>query len=254
MESQKYTLKWNDFQQTVSTSFKAIRKEKDYIDVTLVSDDGVQFQAHKLVLSACSQLFKSILKKSPNVHPLIYLSEIRSIYLQPIMDYIYQGEVELYQDQLEEFLRIAQKLQIEGLNEEMEEEMPYSVNKMSLQDDNYKVDEKIKRSKKMKSTENGDMSQFDFPITKIEKVNLPLSSNDNIELDQKLEEMIGETDGFPSCTFCGKIAKNKKKSDLRKHIETHFDGLSFPCLHCDKTFRSRNSLQFHLSKNCKSLH
>ena len=28
-------------------------------------------------------------------------------------------------------------------------------------------------------------------------------------------------------------------------IETHFEGLSFPCQVCGKTFRSRNALQIH---------
>ena len=47
---EKFSLKWNDFQSTVSQSFGVLRKEKDFFDVTLVSDDEVQIPAHKLVL------------------------------------------------------------------------------------------------------------------------------------------------------------------------------------------------------------
>ena len=64
----KFCLKWNDFQTTVSQSFGLLRKEKDFFDVTLVSDDQVQVSAHKLVLSACSSFFKTILKQNSNLN------------------------------------------------------------------------------------------------------------------------------------------------------------------------------------------
>ena len=58
---EKFCLKWNDFQTTVSQSFGKLRQEKDFFDVTLVSDDEKQIQAHKLVLSSSSKFFKNIL-------------------------------------------------------------------------------------------------------------------------------------------------------------------------------------------------
>ena len=122
MNSEKFSLKWNDFQQTVSNSFGILKKEQDFFDVTLVSDDEVHLLSHKLVLSACSEFFKSILKKTSNPHPLIYLSGINSRNLQFIIDYIYHGEVEIYQEQLDNFLDVAQKLRIEGLIGEQNEQ------------------------------------------------------------------------------------------------------------------------------------
>jgi len=247
MGSEKFSLKWNDFHQSASNSFRALRKDQDFLDVTLVSDDEVQFQGHKLVLSACSQVFKNILKKAPNPHPLIFLSGIKSRNLHSIMDYIYLGEVELYQDQLDEFLNIAQKLQVEGLNEEIEEEIPAKNRKSEYSHENERYI--FKHNEKHDENGEGDMyAESNFSQTKITKMELSLSTTDTAELDQKLEENIGDTDGLPSCKICGKIAKNKKKSDLRKHIETHFDGLSFSCQYCDKTFRTRSTLQPHISR------
>ena len=89
--------------------------DKDFFDVTLVSDDEIQLPAHKLVLSACSDFFKSILKSNAHSHPLLYLSGVTSSNLSFILDYIYQGEVQLYQEQLDSFLDTAQKLRIAGL-------------------------------------------------------------------------------------------------------------------------------------------
>ena len=68
------------------------------------------------------------------------------------------------------------------------------------------------------------------------------------EIDQKIEEyLVRADDGSYSCGVCGK-AGVLKKSDMKKHVETHMEGLSFPCQSCDKTFRSRHVLANHKSK------
>ena len=79
--------------------------------------------------------------------------------------------------------------------------------------------------------------------TQIKKLRYP--DMDKTNLDEKIEEMISVVDGVFTCTICGTTCK--QKVNLKKHIETHIEGLSFPCQQCDKTFRSRNSLQKHIS-------
>ena len=113
--SEKFCLRWNDFESNISVAFRELREEKDFFDVTLVSDDERQIPAHKLVLSACSDFFKSILRNNSHSNPLLYLSGIHSTNLSLILDYIYQGEVQIYQEHLDSFLEVAQKLKIEGL-------------------------------------------------------------------------------------------------------------------------------------------
>ena len=84
-------------------------------DVTLVSDDEQHISAHKLVLTASSELFKNILKKANHSNPMIFLSGYKSKDLLLVMDYIYQGEVQILQTDLDRFLSVAQQLKIEGL-------------------------------------------------------------------------------------------------------------------------------------------
>ena len=121
--SEKFNLKWNDFKSTVLQSFKSIRADKDFLNVTLVTDDEVQMEAHKVILAASSPFLANILKKSPHKHPLIYLSGISSVNLNLILDYVYLGEVQLFQEQLDDFLLASSKLKISGLtgNENEEE-------------------------------------------------------------------------------------------------------------------------------------
>ena len=49
--SEKFCLKWNDFQQNISKSFKSLRCENNFYDVTLVGDDENLVSAHRVVHS-----------------------------------------------------------------------------------------------------------------------------------------------------------------------------------------------------------
>ena len=78
MMAEKYTLNWNEFTEHLQLMFRDLYHEGRYTDVTLVSDDQTQFKAHKIVLSACSTVFKKIIDSNPSQHPLIYLRGIQS--------------------------------------------------------------------------------------------------------------------------------------------------------------------------------
>ena len=69
--SEKFSLKWNDFQKNVSKSFGILRNNTFFQDVTLVGDDQKQLSAHKVVLSSCSDYFNTILKQNNHSHPLL---------------------------------------------------------------------------------------------------------------------------------------------------------------------------------------
>ena len=110
---EKFCLKWNDFQANVSKTFSTLRKEQYFHDITLLSDDGEAVSAHKVVLAASSEFFKIILRKADHSKPMIYLNGVGFKELNHILDYIYEGEVQLYQDDLDNFLGVAQKLKID---------------------------------------------------------------------------------------------------------------------------------------------
>ena len=75
MMAKKCTLNWDTFSEHLQLMFKDLYQEGRHTDVTLVSDDQTQFKAHKIVLSACSPVFKKIIDSNPSQHPLIYLRE-----------------------------------------------------------------------------------------------------------------------------------------------------------------------------------
>ena len=239
---EKFFLQWNDFQATLSQSFRQLRQEKDFFDVTLVSNDEIQLPAHKhkLVLSACSGFFKSIFKTNAHSHPLLYLSGVTSSNLNFILDYIYQGEVQLYQEQLDSFLDTAQKLRIAGLlrlNDDTGEE------EEALQEESitteYSTDFK-------EDTINPQNKRNIVSVTeKAPMEKILVQSQDEYEVKSKINELLSKENGMFFCGSCGKSGKDER--NMRRHIETHIDGVSYHCEMCGKTFRSKNSRNCHKS-------
>jgi len=115
MEVENYLLTKNDFELCTTGAFKNLLSETEFVDVTLACPDEKQFDAHKVVLSACSPFFKKILLKNKKKDQLIYLKGILSRDLMSILQFMYTGQTKVCKENLDGFLLAAQELQVEGL-------------------------------------------------------------------------------------------------------------------------------------------
>ena len=106
---------WSDFQENITTSFDGLRNDTDFSDVTLACEDGEQFEAHKVILAASSPFFQNLLRNNKHPHPMIYLKGVKSEDLVAIIDFLYCGEVNIFQENLEVFMATAEELKIKGL-------------------------------------------------------------------------------------------------------------------------------------------
>jgi len=116
MSSEKFCLRWNDFESNISVAFRELREDKDFFDVTLACDDE-QISAHKVILSACSPFFRNILRRNPHQHPLLYLKGVKFTDLQAVLNFMYNGEVNVAQEELNSFLAVAEELRVKGLTQ-----------------------------------------------------------------------------------------------------------------------------------------
>ena len=115
MAGKQFCLTKDDFRSSVSDTFKSLRENQELCDVTLVADDQIFISAHKVIISAFSNFFRELFKKVNHPNPLLYLNGIDSKYLNYILDYVYNGEVKLIEDDIEIFLKCARKLKIIGI-------------------------------------------------------------------------------------------------------------------------------------------
>ena len=247
MSDEKVCLKWNDFEHFAIKSFNNLREEKDFFDVTLVSEDQVQFESHKVVLSASSKFFKNILRLNMHNHPLLYLHGVHSTSLQLLLDYVYQGEVKVFHEQIDTFLNVAANLKISGLqesvkNEDSVEEFPYVNDEPNKKETSVSYNEKIKSKNEYSDKKRNDVRSI------VSTVNYDENTDTNIEeLLEKISEMTEKVNGIFTCKVCHKTAKDR--TNLGKHIESHIDGITLTCEFCSKKFRSRESLRVHKIKN-----
>ncbi|XP_063227993.1 modifier of mdg4-like isoform X14 [Bacillus rossius redtenbacheri] len=111
---EQFSLRWNNFHSNLSSGFHAFLQGEDLVDVTLAAG-GKFLQAHKLVLSVCSPYFKELFKVNPCKHPIVILKDVGHKELEDILEFMYRGEVNVRQDDLTEFLKTAEMLQVKGL-------------------------------------------------------------------------------------------------------------------------------------------
>jgi len=76
---QHFCLRWNNYQNSITTAFENLRDDEDFIDVTLACD-GKSLKAHRVVLSACSPYFRELLKVS--LYYNIHVRDYQLIFLE----------------------------------------------------------------------------------------------------------------------------------------------------------------------------
>ena len=111
---EKFCLKWDDFQKNLISVFGDLRDDQDFADVTLACEDEF-IEVHKVVLSASSPFLRKLLKKIKLPHPTIYMRGMKAKDLISIVDFMYYGEVNIYQEDLNTFLNLAEEMELEGL-------------------------------------------------------------------------------------------------------------------------------------------
>ena len=238
---EKLCLQWNDFQVNIKSAFGNLREKNDFVDVTLACEDGQQVEAHKVILAASSLFFQKLLGRNKHPHPLIYMRGIKSEDLMSILDFIYFGEANVSQENLESFLAIAEELQMKGL--------------MGIADD--KVDTFENEEKYFPETPSPAMkTKSKIPDTSLKssKIHKPENgtiaiskySGDLEALEEKVKSMMEKTQNKHAsghqfadrCKVCGKEGKGNA---IKYHIEkNHLEGIAIPCNLCDRTFRSNN--------------
>ena len=204
--SEKLCLKWNDFQENVNVAFANLREDNEFADVTLACEDGQQIEAHKVILAASSPFFQSLLKRARNPHPLIYMKGVKSENLIAIVDFLYRGEANVYQENLDSFLAIAEELKLKGLmgqTENIEKKTDSKYTDQTFGPINSKPIYKREKSNTERRQLNLEPNLDDQPGNIIAVPNFE-SGNFLQELDEKVKSMMEEGQN---------ISSNGKKSD-----------------------------------------
>lgn len=110
-------VKWLDYTQNLMDTQKIFYESNDLADVIVVIG-AKRYQAHQLVLSACSDFFKAVLDTTSVVHhqqtPVIIIPDLNPLLVDPLFEFMYTGQSFVDSTVLSEFLEACSFLQIKG--------------------------------------------------------------------------------------------------------------------------------------------
>eukprot|EP00096_Caligus_rogercresseyi_P001125 TRINITY_DN1175_c0_g2_i1.p1 TRINITY_DN1175_c0_g2~~TRINITY_DN1175_c0_g2_i1.p1 ORF type:complete len:287 (+),score=79.16 TRINITY_DN1175_c0_g2_i1:91-951(+) len=261
-------LYWNKYESNIKQGFSTIRNNEEFFDVTLACGSK-QIRAHRVILSACSSFFRSHLKSIPHQDPFLFLRGIQPQHLEAILGFIYNGEVRVPSEDLDEFLACAQELKINGLitddaagplipkaepgvkreHEPQGDSLPHK--RPHYQEDDDEVKEVL--------PSGAPQNDPQMPVrvqpepTREEPEQTPETSNNEVsvneQLDEELKKYVSDRDqnGIFKCLKCSYSSRMKR--DVMKHVEArHFVTDGFDCDRCSRVFKTRESLSKHFKK------
>jgi len=230
MNQEKFDLTWHTYTDHLREMLHDMMTSNELTDVTLVSEDNKQFKAHKVVLSASSTVFKSIISENYSTNPVIYLRGILSYEIESILQFIYLGKATFYQERMNEFLQVGKSLEIKEINSDIGSF------------DNEEID--------------------DTQVHQFEQTNeIPTNSSDdtdphllraNISPKQEIiksnQRSKIQNDAEFSCDQCDK--KYGSQKGLYFHNRSVHEGIRYPCDQCNYKATQMGHLQQHI----KSVH
>ena len=251
--SDKYNITLQTFPDHLQSMLRNLYQKGEYADVTLVSDDIVQFKAHRIVLSAYSPFLKETIERKQNQFPLINLRDVQSYELETILQLMYLGEGRICQGRMEEFIKVANVLKAKDILEKV---------KINIEDENY-----IENETNVEGyDEEEKMLTEPYP-------NIELETNAALQKNHSAKEII--------CPDCGVLFKERKtmlshfrtkhknqkvlhhcdyceyqstkKGYLRQHIQAIHEGITYPCNQCDYKATQQTNLKTHINSQHEGL-
>ncbi|MCL4123914.1 UNVERIFIED_CONTAM: hypothetical protein GTU68_037048, partial [Idotea baltica] len=107
-------LKWNNHCSAFIKSISNIQVKERYCDATIACQ-GKYFPVHRIILSTCSEYFDEIFERMQCPHPYVVFKDIEPREMELLLNYMYQGEVNVTQEMLPSLIKAAEALKIKGL-------------------------------------------------------------------------------------------------------------------------------------------
>ena len=228
MHQEKYNLNWHTYSDHLKDMLHDMMKSNELTDVTLVCDDKRTFKAHKVILSACSSVFKSIIKDLPQNNSVIYLRGIQHQEMESILEFMYLGVATFYQERMNEFLNVAKNLEIKEISKDVE-----------FDDENLDSDSSASDLVEYEKAEEPINNLLEHPA----KTNTGLSDNMQIISNSKIKYK-KNTEGRLVCDQCERQFSDHKT--IRTHIESIHEGVKYPCNQCNYQATQKTSLEIHV--------
>jgi len=247
---EKSILQLTDSEKIILGNWQKLRNDEEFCDLTLISSDGVKIKAHKVILASLSSGFETMLRNEDHrQHALLYLRGVTYSQIVYLLDFIYNGQVSVNRDELEDFLNLANDLKIKGLHEETKEnvEERRTNSKFPLESENL-PDNKRKRIKNSMENESIE-TDSDSKEASPDHNQHVIKAINNTEIKEEIAPF--ETDFkmktemlIKSCDRCS--YQTNRKTHLNAHVKSMHEGVRYPCDSCEYRAKSKSALKQHV--------
>ena len=254
-----------DHTDQIKGLLKHLYTDKKFSDVTLVTDDQVVVPSHKFILSANSEVFKTILESPSNENKTTFLDKSQKIQkidnktiflrginhniLEPVLKFCYTGLVDVDQEKVMEFVAAASDLKISEFTELSQPPDPNGTNtknsEMVFVAAGEENEDKQQETRK-EANENGD----DIQVMKtVQEDILDMDAPANKEIiEQFIKKEEDETKDLTKEMKEIAAKVREQRSEREEKIESKIEIMAelFPCSECDIVCSHLGNLKRHM--------
>ena len=264
MSGQKFDLTWQTFSSHAREMFRELLGSNQFADVSLVCDDLTKIQAHRIVLSACSSVFREILQGHKEGHPIIYLRGVQPREMESLLQFMYNAETSFNEDRLNEFLRVAKDLDIKEIAENVDltdESSSATYNGQATDSVTERLNENRNETRNIspptRRPSNPTITGKTYRCEECDaeyktssslyqhrrSVHQGVQAAQNTNLKTQIESVLHDGKRYP-CDQCD--YKATLIISLKKHIESVHDGIKYSCNQCEYKAAQKPDLRRHI--------
>ena len=236
---------WSDFYEDILSTRKDFFENGYFADVTLISDDLKTFNVHRSILFPASDLLKELLLiKQFKTEATLFLKGIKSQFLEPILHFIYFGEVSVPEAQVKKFIKCAKDLDLKSFSGNV------PLTKSNIDSSNVEKNSEI-LDMIIEKTE----SRLDHIINTPGPLNSELSEKKSSQIfyrsntiQRPVEDEKEDEIQFYQCDKCeykSKDTTNLKIHINRQHVRTSSVISKYSCNLCTYTNVNPNKMKIH---------
>ena len=254
------TLNWDTYASNFARFSKELLCDDKLSDVVLVSEDLTQFQAHKIILCASSDLFRTLLVNNPHPNPMLFLKGVKQEELQSILEFVYLGETTVLEEDVQRLLTAARDLEISDLEKqgggEVGDQTSHRAKKRKLSSASMEDSiEGFYGEMRQIPGEGGSQQSQDQGLQHQNNFNLLFNSPCPGPSYNQTEEHFRsyETGGSQgqeltsfNCEEAGCHVICPSYHQYKKHLKTEHNITRFHCKFCDFRCENRNDLNAHI--------
>ena len=189
--------RFNQFPEQVTEVLLNLFSSKLLCDVTLVGDDDIPIEAHKVILAAFSRVLKHFIKEEDGPNMDVRITGMTHHDIDKIIQFIYLGEVSVSHAGVNKFLRTAKFLGLSQLSDQCTADLEelnreFTIGKVVEANDEGTLEERVDydtgteledadpiAENNGEEIENEDMDEYGIRINEdYEEVNLHEDEND----------------------------------------------------------------------------